>query len=86
MDSETLSPRDYQCSRLYRAEREAAAFLRDPLPTIGELQGYVDSILNSRWMQMRFGSFVLAPITVRNGADAVPRPRTFCPPSQCRSG
>lgn len=65
-------PRDVQRGRLYRAEREVAAVLRDPLPTISELQGYVDSLLRDRWMRDRFGSKVLAPITIigERGRDA----------------
>jgi len=62
-----LSPRDKQRSRLYKAEKETKAFLRDPLPSIVELQGYVNSILKSRWLQDHFGSRMLAPITVRGG-------------------
>ena len=60
-------PRDYQCSRLYRAEREVAAYLRDSLPTVADIQRYVDEILRNPWMQLRFGSSVRAPITVVGG-------------------
>ena len=59
-------PRDFQRIRLYRAEREIAAFLRDPLPTIGEIQRYVDSILvavgckydlaQASWLQSPFAA------------------------------
>ena len=61
------SPRDRQRGKLYAAEREVAAFLRDNLPTIMEIQAYVDSILRSPWLQGQFGSRMLSPITVRGG-------------------
>jgi len=61
------APRDAQRKRLYTAEKQIKAFLRDLLPTIGEMQGFVDSILGSRWSQDYFGSRMLAPIAVRGG-------------------
>ncbi len=61
------APRDVQRKRVYAAESQVKAFLRDLLPTIGEMQGFVDSILGSRWSQDYFGSRMLAPITVRGG-------------------
>lgn len=66
------APRDDQRIRVYRAQGETAAYLRDLLPTIQEAQNYVDAILESHWMQSRFGSSVLAPITVlpARGRDA----------------
>jgi putative metallohydrolase (TIGR04338 family) len=67
------APRDEQRKRLYAAEREAKAFLRDPLPTIGEMQAFVDSILRSRWMQTYFAASVVAPIRVIGGRQ---RPAT----------
>jgi putative metallohydrolase (TIGR04338 family) len=41
--------------------------MRDPLPTILEMQGFVDSILKSRYLQTYFTPRVLAPITVLSG-------------------
>jgi len=66
------APRDAQRIRLYRAQSVVAAYRRDPLPTIQDMQRYVDSILTDRWTQRRFGSRVLAPITVvsKRGRDA----------------
>ncbi len=55
-------PRDEQRSRLYAAENQIQAFLRDPLPTNGEMQAFVDEIL--RGLQSQFGSRMLSPITV----------------------
>lgn len=60
-------PRDSQRERLYAAEREVAAAMRDLLPTVGEMQAFVDEILGSRWLQSRFGNRMLGPITVLNG-------------------
>ncbi len=57
-------PPDSQRERLYAAERQVKACLRDLLPTIAEMQGYVDGILRSRWSQDYFGSRMLTPITV----------------------
>ena len=62
-----LRPKDEQRKRVYAAEREVAALTRDPLPTIAEMQGFVDSILNSRHLQTLFTARVLAPITVLSG-------------------
>jgi len=67
------APRDEQRKRLYAAERQVRAFLRDPLPTIGEMQAFVDSILRSRWMQSYFAASVVAPIRVIGGRQ---RPAT----------
>ncbi len=61
------APRDVQRKRLYTAEKQIKAFLRDLLPTIGEMQGFVDSILRNRWSQDYFGSRMLAPIAVLGG-------------------
>ena len=61
------APRDLQRKRVYAAESQVKAFLRDLLPTIGEMQGFVDSILRNRWSQDYFGSRMLAPIAVRGG-------------------
>ena len=57
-------PPESQRERLYAAEHQVKAFLRDRLPTIAEMQGYVDGMLRSRWMQDYFGSRMLTPITV----------------------
>ena len=57
-------PPDSQRERLYTAENQVKASLRDPLPTISEMQDYVDGILRSRWSQDYFGSRMLTPITV----------------------
>ncbi len=59
-----LAPRDAQLARLYAAEDQVKASLRDPLPTIAEMQAFVDGMLRSRWMQNYFGSRMLTPITV----------------------
>jgi len=67
------APRDEQRKRLYAAERQVAALLRDKLPTIGEMQGFVDSILRSRWLQTYFAASVVAPIRVIGGRQ---RPAT----------
>ena len=66
-------PRDEQRKRLYAAERQCKAFLRDPLSTIGEMQNFVDSILRSRWLQTYFAASVVAPIRVIGGRQ---RPAT----------
>jgi len=60
-------PRDEQRKRLYQAEREIEALLRDPLPTIAQMQHFVDEILKSRYLQTYFTPRVLAPITVLSG-------------------
>jgi putative metallohydrolase (TIGR04338 family) len=60
-------PRDAQRKRVYAAEQEVAARMRDKLPTIREMQRFVDSILKSRYMQTLFTPRMLAPITVLNG-------------------
>jgi putative metallohydrolase (TIGR04338 family) len=57
-------PWESQRARLYAAEHQVKAFLRDPLPTIAEMQAFVDGMLRSRWMQEYFGSRMLTPITV----------------------
>jgi hypothetical protein len=67
------APRDEQRKRLYTAERQVKALLRDTLPTIGEMQGFVDSILRSRWLQTYFAASVVAPIRVIGGRQ---RPAT----------
>ena len=67
------APRDEQRKRLYAAERQVKAFLRDTLPTIGEMQAFVDSILRNRWMQTYFAASVVAPIRVIGGRQ---RPAT----------
>ena len=58
------APRERNAMHLYSAERQVKAFLRDLLPTIAEMQGYVDGILRDRWSQDYFGSRMLTPITV----------------------
>ena len=58
------SPPDSQRERLYAAENQIKAHLRDPLPTVAEMQRYVDEILRSRWLEDYFGSRMLTPITV----------------------
>ena len=60
-------PRDEQRKRLYAAEREVKAYLRDPLPKIEEMQRFVDSILRSRWFQIHFAASMSAPIRVIGG-------------------
>jgi len=60
-------PRDEQRSRLYAAENQIKAFLRDPLPKIEQMQAFVDEILGSPWLQSQFGSRILSPITVLPG-------------------
>jgi putative metallohydrolase (TIGR04338 family) len=60
-------PRDSQRGRLYQAENEVAAILRDELPKIGQMQAFVDEILRSPWLQGQFGTRMLAPITVVGG-------------------
>ena len=61
------SPRDEQRERLYAAEHEVAAFQRDKLPTVPEMQRFVDSILGSRWLRTNFAASMAMPITVLNG-------------------
>ena len=58
------APRDTQRGRLYQAENEVKAVLRDVLPTVGQMQSFVDEILRSRWLQGQFGTRMLSPITV----------------------
>ena len=58
-------PIDSQRGRLYAAESQIKAFLRDKLPTISEMQRFVDEIL--RGLQGHFGSRMLSPITVLAG-------------------
>ena len=43
-----------QRERLYAAEHQVKAFLRDLLPTIAEMQGFVDGILRNRWIARLF--------------------------------
>jgi putative metallohydrolase (TIGR04338 family) len=57
-------PWESQRARLYAAEDQVKASLRDPLPTIAEMQAFVDGMLRSRWMQNYFGSRMLTPVTV----------------------
>ena len=57
-------PWESQRARLYAAERQVKAFLHDPLPTVTEMQRYVDELLRSRFLQDYFGSRMLTPITV----------------------
>ncbi len=61
------APIDEQRKRVYAAENEIEARARYPLPTIAEIQAFVDSILKSRHLQTYFTARVLAPITVLNG-------------------
>ena len=60
-------PRDSQCGRLYQAEGEVKAVMRDVFPNVGQIQAFVDEILRSHWLQSHFGTRMLAPITVLNG-------------------
>jgi putative metallohydrolase (TIGR04338 family) len=41
--------------------------MRDLLPSVGQMQAYVDAILGSPWLQCHFGSRLLDPITVLGG-------------------
>ncbi len=67
------APRDEQRKRLYAAERQVKAFLRDPLPTIAQMQAFVDAILRNRWFQIHFAASMSAPIRVIGGRQ---RPAT----------
>ena len=58
-------PIDSQRGRLYAAENQIEAFLRDRLPKIEQMQAFVDEIL--RELQSQFGSRMLSPITVLPG-------------------
>jgi len=55
-------PIDSQRNRLYSAERQTKAYLRDKLPKIEQMQAFVDEIL--RGLRSQFGSRMLSPITV----------------------
>jgi len=57
-------PPESQRKRVYAAENQIKAHLRDPLATVAEMQRYVDEILRSRFLQDYFGSRMLTPITV----------------------
>ncbi len=58
---ERSRPRDSQRARLYRAEDEVGAGRR--LPTVPQLQAYVDALAASAWFEARWGSrsFVVRP-------------------------
>jgi len=60
-------PRDVQRRYLYHAEHQVSAYLRDMLPTIPDIEKYVDDMLACRWLQVHFAEKVLDPITVLNG-------------------
>lgn len=62
-------PRDVQAKRLYRAERQVSAFLRDMLPTILDIETFVDQMLASRWLRPQFTDKVLEQIRVVNGRE-----------------
>ena len=59
-------PRDNQRARIYRAEwaAEARGMTVTPIPTVLELQAFVDRMVESRWIRSRWGK---VPITVHDG-------------------
>ncbi|MCY2987211.1 MAG: hypothetical protein NTY19_04995 [Planctomycetota bacterium] len=60
-------PRDVQRHRLYYAERQVGAFLRDMLPTVPDIENFVDHTLASRWLRTHFTPRVLDQIRVVSG-------------------
>jgi putative metallohydrolase (TIGR04338 family) len=60
-------PRDVQRRYLYHAERQVSAFVRDMLPTVHDIETFVDDMLATRWLRVHFAEKVLDPITVLNG-------------------
>ena len=62
-------PRDVQRRRLYHAQQQVAAFLRDMLPTVHGIERFVDEMLACRWLRMSFTPKVLEQIRVVNGRD-----------------
>ncbi len=62
IDEPARRPRDSQRARLYRAEEEVHAGRR--LPTVAQLQAYVDGVAGSDWFLARWG---VRPFEVRPG-------------------
>ena len=62
-------PRDVQRRRLYRAEGQVAAHLRYMLPTIPDIESFVDQMLASHWLRTQFTPRVLVQIRVVSGRD-----------------
>lgn len=60
-------PRDVQRHRLYHAQQQVAAFLRDALPTVPDIEKYVDDMLACRWLRTYFTAKVLDQIRVVSG-------------------
>lgn len=51
-------PRDSQRQKLYDAERVLIEFSR-PLPTVPEIQTYVDDLCAQKWFRSRFGNRII---------------------------
>ena len=62
-------PRDVQRRRLYRAEQQVSAHLRDMLLTVPDIENFVDQMLASRWLRLHFPERVLDPFRVVSGRD-----------------
>jgi hypothetical protein len=60
-------PRDVQRRRLYHAERQVSAYKRDLLPTIPDIELFVDQMLASHWLRTQFTPKVLEQIRVVSG-------------------
>ena len=60
-------PRDVQRSRPYYAERQVTAFLRDMLPTVSDIEMFVDDMRACRWLRLQFVPRVLDQIRVVSG-------------------
>ena len=81
-------PRDVQAKRLYHAEHQVSAFLRDTLPTVHDIEKFVDDMLACRSLRVHFGPRVLDQITVLNGRQnrtAYARDSTISMPYWSRS-
>ena len=60
-------PRDVQRRRLYHAQQQVAAFLRDALPTVPDIEKFVDDMLACRSLRTCFTSKVLEHVRVVSG-------------------
>jgi len=81
-------PRDSQRRRLYAAEGQVAAINRDMLPTVLDIEAFVDEMLASHWLRTQFTPRVLEQIRVVSGREnraAYARGATISVPFWARS-
>jgi len=62
-------PRDSQRRRLYHAEGQVAALNRDLLPTVPDIEAFVDEMLASHWLRTQFTPRVLEQVRIISGRE-----------------